>query len=88
MTILEQHGIADAEKAMMIGSNRQSVIVTDGDRRVLLTMSDPPTAGLTPNRARMIAKHLVDAAIRLENREINEVKMAAAREAKAAKSTA
>jgi hypothetical protein len=67
MSILEVHGIADAEKAMMANDKRQSVLVIDGEGKVLLTLSDPPTAGLSPDRARVIGKALIDSAARVQN---------------------
>lgn len=66
MAILEIHGIADAEKAMAIHTERQEVTVTDDDGKVLLSLSRPPTAGMSPMRARFLAKQLIASAGRVE----------------------
>jgi 2-iminoacetate synthase ThiH len=66
MSILEIHGIADADKVMMMTTERQHVIVKDGDGKVFLDVQTSAAAGMTPDQARMIAKHLELAADRVE----------------------
>lgn len=66
MGILEIHGVADAEKVMAVGSRKQRVTIIDAQGRVFVELSDPPAAGLTPDRARLLGKQLIEAAERVE----------------------
>jgi hypothetical protein len=67
MTMKHKHGINDARKIALVSGDTQSVLVTDGDGEVLLSLgacSYP--AGLTPEQARFIALQLQAAAKRIE----------------------
>jgi hypothetical protein len=65
----ERHGIADAEKTAMYSEDLQSVVVTDGDGRIELSLgASSYPAGLTPDQAIFIAKQLVAAAKRVKNK--------------------
>lgn len=59
MAIRERHGIADAQcDSGGIVTGEQSVLVTDGIGRVVLTTSKSDPAGLTPEQADAIADML------------------------------
>lgn len=64
----EIHGVADCEKCQSTNENgRYPVVVTDGIGIVILCVGDQTyPAGLTPDRARQIAKQLVQSAQRVE----------------------
>jgi hypothetical protein len=64
----EIHGIADAERRMMIERESQTVCVRDGkDGMVTIEISEKNyAAGLTPEQARFIAARLIAAAKRVE----------------------
>ena len=68
--IREIHGIADAGKCTMgspDGKDRQDVTVENRPGIVVLKIAnDAYPAALTPEQARMIAKHLIKAADRAE----------------------
>lgn len=64
----EIHGVADAEKVQMVNDKgHYRVTITDGIGLVILCVGDQTyPAGLTPDRARQIAKQLVQSAQRVE----------------------
>lgn len=63
----ELHGIADAEKVQTVNEGNYKVAVTDGRGLVVLSIADATyPAGLSPDRARYIAKLLVESAKRIE----------------------
>lgn len=67
--VREIHGIADADRVQMVNEKHcYKVTVTDGDGIVILNIDGATyPAGLTPGRARYIAKQLVAAATRVEH---------------------
>ena len=68
--IRQRHGIPDARKVLMYGTDTQFISVTDGEQdEVLLNMGTAThTAGMTPEQARYIARELVHSAARVEIR--------------------
>lgn len=65
----EIHGVADAEKVRMVNSEdgNYKVTVTDGAGQVILNIADATyPAGLSPDRARAIARLLIGSAKRVE----------------------
>jgi len=65
--INEIHGIANAQKIGNSGDDNQSVIVTDDNGFVLLSLSRASfAAGMTPKQARIVADMLNMAADRAE----------------------
>lgn len=63
----EINGLADCEKIQTVNEGRYKVTVTDGDRLVILNIANATyPAGLTPDRARFIAKKLNESADRVE----------------------
>lgn len=63
----ERHGVADAFKLSLDGTNSACVYVTDGNRLVHLHLESAPWgAGLTPQQARWIARELERSALRIE----------------------
>lgn len=63
----ELHGIADAERVQAANAPNYKVSVVDGVGLVILSIADATyPAGLTPDRARFIAKQLVASASRVE----------------------
>ena len=64
----ERHGIADAKRCNgALSDGEQSVLVTDGIARVILTISSTDAAGLTPDQADAIAGMLVSSAERVRS---------------------
>jgi hypothetical protein len=68
--IRELHGVADAERVQAVNQKDcYKVTVTDGNGIVVLNIADATyPAGLTPSRARYIAKLLNAAANRVESK--------------------
>jgi hypothetical protein len=66
----EIHGVADAEKVQMVNDKgHYKITVTDGDGLVIVNIADAAyPAGLTPDRARFIAKQITEAASRVESK--------------------
>ncbi len=65
--IKERHGIVDARRMPYGPTERQSVVVTDGDDLVIITLSTSQNAaGMTVEQARMIAQMLMNSADRVE----------------------
>lgn len=64
----EIHGVADAEKCQTVNEKgNYKVTVSDGVGVVVLNIADATyPAGLSPDRARFIAKQLVESARRIE----------------------
>lgn len=74
----EIHGVADAMRMQTGPEPTHKVTVTDGSRLTILNISDATyPAGLSPARARFIARALVASADRIEKRLKLEKKMTA-----------
>lgn len=71
MSLREIHGIADAKESTILGEADQcEVVVTDQNKRVLLTIRAARVASMTAEQARFIAQRMMEAADRVEGKPI------------------
>lgn len=67
----EIHGVADAAKVQSVNESNYPVTVIDGNGLTILNINSATyPAGLTPDRARYIAKQLMASAARVEKQGV------------------